>query len=97
MTPIASAFLNNTPFCASFPVTTMTDIGVASPSAHGQSMIKTATALTNAYANRGSGPQMLQTTKVITAMITTAGTKYPETTSANLCIGARLLCASATS
>jgi hypothetical protein len=30
------------------PVPTMIDIGVANPSAHGQAMIKTATALSNA-------------------------------------------------
>ena len=34
----------------------MIDIGVARPSAHGQAMISTATALTSAYARRGSGP-----------------------------------------
>ena len=42
----------------------MIDIGVASPSAQGQAMISTATALTSAYASRGSGPTMAQTTNV---------------------------------
>ena len=39
---------NSTPASAPRPVPTMIDIGVASPSAHGQAMIKTATALTSA-------------------------------------------------
>ena len=47
-TSIASAFLNSTPAPAPLPVATMIDIGVASPSAHGQAMISTATALTSA-------------------------------------------------
>lgn len=42
---IASALRNNTPWLAAFPVATMTDIGVARPRAHGQAMIRTATAL----------------------------------------------------
>ena len=42
----------------------MIDIGVASPSAQGQAMISTATALTRACARRGSGPTSAQTTKV---------------------------------
>ena len=37
---MASAFLKSTPLCAAFPVATMIDIGVASPSAHGQAMIR---------------------------------------------------------
>ena len=72
---MASAFLKSTPLCAAFPVATMIDIGVANPSAHGQAMISTATAFTKPWAIRGSGPQMLQTIKVITAIATTAGTK----------------------
>ncbi len=42
---IASASLNSTPELAPRPVATMIDIGVASPSAHGQAMISTAMAL----------------------------------------------------
>jgi pimeloyl-ACP methyl ester carboxylesterase len=38
----------------------MIDIGVASPRAHGQAMMSTATALTSAYAIRGSGPKVAQ-------------------------------------
>ena len=52
----ASAFLNSTPASAPRPVPTMIDIGVASPSAHGHAMMRTAIALTSAYASRGSGP-----------------------------------------
>jgi hypothetical protein len=44
----ASAFLMSTPACAPRPTPTMIDIGVASPSAQGQAMIKTLTAATNA-------------------------------------------------
>ncbi|MNC89063.1 hypothetical protein D3C83_49560 [compost metagenome] len=43
---MASAFLNSTPSVAPLPVATMIDMGVASPSAHGQAMMSTATALT---------------------------------------------------
>ena len=45
---IASASRNRTPACAARPVATMIDIGVARPSAQGQAMISTATALTTA-------------------------------------------------
>ena len=48
----------------------MIDIGVASPSAHGQAMISTATALTSACASRGSGPNVAQTTNVTAAIPT---------------------------
>ena len=53
---IASASRKSTPAPRPRPVATMIDIGVASPSAHGQAMISTATALTSACARRGSGP-----------------------------------------
>ena len=43
----ASAFFTSTPARAPRPVATMMDIGVARPSAHGQAMISTATALTS--------------------------------------------------
>ncbi len=58
------------------PTPTMIAIGVASPSAHGQAMISTATAFTRAWASLGSAPQMLQTTNVRRLTRTTAGTKY---------------------
>ncbi len=42
---IAAASRNSTPWDAPRPLATMIDIGVASPSAQGQAMISTATAL----------------------------------------------------
>jgi len=75
ITSSASAFLISTPIIAPFPVPTMMDMGVASPSAQGQAMISTATALITAWAMAGSGPHRLQTMKVMMAMTTTAGTK----------------------
>ena len=60
---MASAFLNSTPSVAPLPLATMIDIGVASPSAHGHAMISTATALTRAWARRGSGPTNSQTSE----------------------------------
>jgi hypothetical protein len=47
-TSIASASRNSTPEVAPFPVATMMDMGVASPRAQGQAMMRTATALTMA-------------------------------------------------
>ena len=44
----ASAFFTRTPAVAPRPVPTMIAIGVARPSAHGQAMIRTATAVTSA-------------------------------------------------
>ena len=60
----ASAFLIRTPTRARGRSPTMIAIGVARPSAHGQAMISTATALTSACASRGSGPTELQATNV---------------------------------
>ena len=58
----------STPSCAPRPLATMMEMGVASPSAHGQAMMSTATALTIAYARRGSGPTNHQVANVINAM-----------------------------
>ena len=44
----ASAFLTRTPSRAPRPVATMIEMGVASPSAHGQAMMRTDTAATTA-------------------------------------------------
>jgi hypothetical protein len=44
----------------------MMDMGVANPRAQGPAMINTATALTKACANRGSGPNKIQATNVST-------------------------------
>lgn len=49
-----SAFLTRIPSLAPRPTPTMIDIGVARPRAHGQAMMRTATALTNAQASAGS-------------------------------------------
>ncbi len=81
---MASAFLNSTPIVAPLPVATMIDMGVARPRAQGQAMMRTATALTRAWASLGSGPTRAHTTNVMTAVPTTAGTKYPATLSASL-------------
>jgi len=52
----------------------MIDIGVARPSAHGQAMIRTATALTSAWASRASsGPAIVHTANVATAAASTRG------------------------
>jgi hypothetical protein len=74
----------------------MIDIGVASPSAHGQATISTATEFTSACDQRGSGPQRPQATNVAMATSTTAGTNQADTRSASRWIGARLRCASPT-
>ena len=74
-TSSASASRTSTPAVAPRPTATMTDIGVASPSAHGQAMMSTATAFTSAWAKRGSGPSTAQTAKVTAAATRTAGTK----------------------
>ncbi len=54
---IAAASLNSTPWVAALPVATMMDIGVARPSAQGQAMISTATALISPYTQLGSWTQ----------------------------------------
>ena len=72
---MASACLNSTPAAAPRPLATMMDIGVARPSAHGHAMMSTATALTSAWAVRGSGPRSHQIAAVSAATATTAGTK----------------------
>ena len=59
----ASAFFTSTPSCAPRPTPTMMDMGVARPRAHGQAMMRTATALTMACASFGSGPSHIQTTE----------------------------------
>ena len=92
----ASAFLISTPACAPRPTPTMIDIGVASPSAQGQAMISTLTAATSPKAKRGSGPNVAQEAKAMSAAAITVGTNQPATWSARRWIGARLRCACAT-
>ena len=71
----ASAERIKMPCSAPLPVATMIDNGVASPRAHGQAMINTATAATSDNVKAGSGPTVNQTVKATTAMAITAGTK----------------------
>ncbi len=72
---IAAASRNSTPAVAALPVATMMDIGVARPSAQGQAMISTETALIKPYTQLGSGPKKPQPKKVSKAMLTTMTTK----------------------
>jgi hypothetical protein len=74
----------------------MMDIGVAKPSAHGQAMIRTATAAMSAYEKAGAGPHPSQATKVSAAMSSTVGTNQVATRSARRWMGARLRWAVAT-
>ena len=92
----ASAFFTRIPAWAPRPMPVTSDTGVARPRAHGQAMISTATALTNAKITRGSGPSQNQSPKVTTAMPATAGTNQAATRSASRWIGASLSCASST-
>jgi len=92
----ASAFRIRIPSPAPRPTPTMMAMGVARPRAQGQAMISTDTALTSAYAIRGSGPIQAQTTNVAAATARTVGTKTEATRSATAWMGARLRCASAT-
>ena len=72
---MASASLNSTPKVAPLPVAVMMDMGVARPSAQGQAMISTATALMMAKPMAGGGPARAHTMKVMMAIATTVGTK----------------------
>ena len=90
----ASPFLNRMPSSAARPVATMMDVGVASPMAHGQAMMRTATALTRASAREG--PSTIQTRNVSAATARTAGTKRAVTLSTSASIGSRAACASST-
>ena len=83
------------PSWAPRPVPTMIAVGVASPSAHGQAMISTATAAVNA--SSAAAPSSSHTASVPIATRMTTGTKMPEIRSARRCTGAFEPCASATS
>ena len=71
----ASALRKKIPRSAPLPAPTVTAVGVASPRAHGQAIISTATAVSTAYAYVGSGPATYQRTKTDAATASTAGTK----------------------
>ena len=83
-----------TPSWAPRPVPTITASGVASPSAHGQEMISTATAAVNP--SEAAAPAANHTPRVTAASTTTAGTNTPATRSANRCTAARPPWASST-
>ena len=65
----------------------MIDIGVASPSAQGQAMISTATALTSAKPSAGGGPTTAHAAKVRTATRRPPARTSPATWSASRWIG----------
>src|SRR4029078_13194649 len=66
------------------------------PSAQGQAITRTAIAAWMAYETFGSGPQIIQPTKVKAPSTRTSGTNRAETESAMRCIGALEPCASST-
>ena len=76
----------------------MTAVGIASPIAHGQAMISTASAAANACTVGAVIPTMwpmpIQAKKVSTAMPITTGTNTPLIWSARCWMGARDPCAS---
>ena len=83
------------PSWAPRPVPTIRAVGVASPRAHGQAMIRTATAAVNAAVSPASAP--IQNPRVATDSAITIGTKIPETRSARRWTCALPFCASSTS
>ena len=89
-----AAVLNSTPCFAPMPLPTMMATGVARPSAQGQLITSTEMARPSAWPTSGS--ISIQTTKVMTAMEITAGTKMPLTRSATLAMGAFVAAASDT-
>ena len=74
------------PSCAPRPVPTISAVGVASPSAHGQAMISTATAAVNA-ADASPGERASRRASRARSRCT-IGTKTAETRSASRCTGA---------
>ena len=82
------------PSWAPRPVPTMSAVGVASPRAHGQAMMRTATAAVNASA--GSPVARSHPASVATEIAITTGTKTADTRSASRCTGALPVCAWAT-
>ena len=74
----------------------MTERGVASPSAQGQAITSTDTALTVAKPSDGSGPNAYHRTKVAAATSITAGTNRPATRSTVRWMGSLLPCARCT-
>ena len=83
------------PSWAPRPVPTISAVGVASPRAHGQAMISTATAAVKAAGS--PSPVPIQNPSVPTARAITIGTKIPETRSARRWTSALPFCAASTS
>ena len=88
------AVLKSTPDFAVRPDPAMTATGVASPSAQGQLMTSTLTALAREYP--ASFAAIIHVIKVIRAINITAGTNIPETLSAVFAIGALVAAAFST-
>jgi hypothetical protein len=65
----------------------MIEVGVASPMAQGQAMMRTATAFTSAKVSAGSGPNVSQIANVAAAAARTAGTNHIVTRSTSAWIG----------
>ena len=84
------------PSWAPRPVPTSSAVGVASPSAHGQAMISTATAAVNA-AVAAPAPSSQPTARVASDSAITTGTNTAETRSARRCTWALPFWASSTS
>ena len=82
---IASAVFTSTPAFAPLPTATMMLIGVAKPSAHGQAMMSTLTAVMTA----STGDTNSQITSARIATRITAGTNQSETVSTSFWIGTR--------
>ena len=70
----ASPPLMSTPISAPLPLATMTAVGTASPMAHGQAMMSTATAAAKARTSGASSTATYHTPKVTTAISITTGT-----------------------
>ena len=87
----------STPSSAPRPVPTISAVGVASPSAHGQAMMSTATAASSACASRGAGPRSNHRTNAASATVMTTGTNTAAMRSARRATAALLPCACCTS
>ena len=86
--------LISTPAAAPRPLATITAVGTASPIAHGQAMINTATAAVSARTNDASSGTVIQAAHVAMARLMTVGTKTAEIRSARRWMGACDPCAS---
>ena len=76
----ADARLNSIPARRPSPLPTMSAVGVANPSAHGQAITSTAVIAVNAITRLG--PSQIHATKVRTAITITVGTNRAATASA---------------